>query len=127
MVELVRTVTPLKLLTVFSHWSREVLDLFAAYTCANVPERLGDDDECLILIDKIIDDIVIKMSLFFLFFFFARLQFDYRVDQQNGPPGSERKNFDSDSRLFISWPCTHYQQPPVPICELAALQCTTIW
>lgn len=42
-VELVRTVTPLKLLTVFSHWSREVLDLFAAYTCANVPERLGDD------------------------------------------------------------------------------------
>lgn len=99
-----------------------VLDLFAVHTCTDVPERLGDNDKYLILIDKI-SDIALEM----IFFFFARLHFDYRVDQQNGPPGSEWENFDSDSRLFVSWPCTHYQQPPVSICELAALQCTTIW
>lgn len=55
------------------------------------------------------------------------LHFDYRVDQQNGSPVSERENLDSESRLFISWPCTYYQQPPVSICELDALQFTTIW
>lgn len=55
-VELVRTVTVFKLLTVLSHWSRMVLDLLVVYTCTNVPERFGDTDEYLILVDKITDD-----------------------------------------------------------------------
>lgn len=63
-VELVRTVTPLKLLMVFSQWSRMVLDLFAVYTCTDVPERLGDNDRYLILIDKI-SDIALEMIFFF--------------------------------------------------------------
>lgn len=52
-----RTVTLFKLLTVLSRWARMVLDLLVVYTCTNVPKRLGDTDEYMILVDKITDDV----------------------------------------------------------------------
>lgn len=47
-----------------------VLDLFSVHTCINVPERLGDSDEYMMLIVKISDGIASEMTTVLLFFLF---------------------------------------------------------